>query len=134
MAYPIVHTFPITIPAGTPKATPLVTSTVFNPSIVDRIEWRFPNGCNGQVGIQIGARNVAVIPTDASQFFVRSGDSQGFDLTHMHDSGDWTVIGYNTGAFNHIVYVTFRVHRMQPEEPIPGYLMSDVVEALRGGY
>lgn len=134
MPFPILHTFAVTIPAGTLSTAPLVTPTVFNTGIVDRIEWRFPGGCNGQVGIQIGARTVPVLPGAKTQFFIRSGDSQGFDLEDLPNTGDWSVIGYNTGVFAHTVQVVFRVHRIQPPEPIPGYLMSDLVDTLRGEY
>jgi hypothetical protein len=133
MPFPILHTFSVTIPAGTPSVTPLVTPTVFNTNAVDRIEWRFPGGCNGQVGIQIGARSVPVLPGNRNQFFIRSGDSQGFDLTDLPNTGDWSVIGYNTGSFDHTIQVTFRVHRIEPEPTVPGYLTADLVSVLQGG-
>lgn len=104
-----VRVFDITIPAGTAKATPLVTLTQFPQSIVERIEWLFPAGCQGVVGIQIGARSVPVLPDNPAQFFTRSGDSSGYDVADMHDTGDWSVIGYNTGSFPHTVHVTFRM-------------------------
>lgn len=134
MAFPILHPFSITIPPGTLSTAPLVTPTQFNAGIVDRIEWRFPGGCNGQVGIQIGARKVPVLPGADSQFFIRSGDSQGFDLEDLPNTGDWSVIGYNTGTFPHTVQVVFRVHRIQPVEPIPFYIAPDPIDALKGGY
>lgn len=131
---PILHTFAVTIPPGTPSNVPLVTPTVFNTSIVDRIEWRFPGGCNGQVGIQIGSRNVPILPGLKTQFFIRSGDSQGFDLEDLPNTGDWSVLGFNTGVFPHTVQVIFRVHRIQPPEPTPGYLVADFVDTLTGVY
>lgn len=134
MAPPIIHTFAVTIPAGTLSTAPLVTPTVFNPLIIDRIEWRFPGGCNGQVGIQLGARKEGVLPNGHQTYFTRSGDTQGYDLSDMHDSGDWSVIGFNTGVFPHTIQVVFRGHRMEPDEPIPGYLVADLVGTLRGGY
>lgn len=111
MPVTIVHPFQVTIPAGTLVAAPLVTLTQFPPNVVRRVEWRFPAGCNGRVGIQIGARAVPIIPGDRTQFFVRSGDSQGIDLEDLHTTGDWSVIGYNLGAFPHTILVTFHCHR-----------------------
>jgi hypothetical protein len=116
MAFPIFHPFDVTIAAGTPKNAPVTTLTQFNAGIVDRIDWLFPDGCNGLVGIQIGARNVPVIPGQAGRFFIRSGDSSGYDLEDLPNTGDWSVIGYNTGAFDHIVHVTFRIRRI-PSPP-----------------
>jgi hypothetical protein len=133
VAFTIINPFAVTIPAGTPKAAPLVTVTRFNQNVVERIEWVFPDGCNGQVGIQIGARATPVLPGDVNQFFVRSGAAQGFDLEDMHNTGDWSVIGYNTGVFPHTILVTFVAHRIITPEPIPAYLAADAIELLRGG-
>lgn len=114
MAFTVFHSFDVTIPAGTPKAAPVSVATIFPPNVVDSVEWVFPDGCNGQVGIQIGARTVTVIPADRTQFFVRSGSSTAYDLEDMPTNGDWSVIGYNTGTFPHTIRVTFRAHRMAP--------------------
>lgn len=113
MSQTLLRIFDVTIPAGTVKASPLVILTQFEPNIVERIDWLFPDGCQGQVGIQIGARAVPVIPEQPGQFIVRSGDSSGYDLADMHITGDWSVIGYNTGSFAHTIHVTYRVRRNQ---------------------
>lgn len=132
MAFTIVHPFQVTIPANTPKSAPLVTSTAFQPNVVERIDWLFPSGCNGMVGIQIGARSVPVIPGTMDQWFVRSGDSQGIDLEDMHTTGDWSVIGYNLGAFPHTILVTFKVHRIPPKNN-DRFLVGDVAAILALG-
>lgn len=111
MALTMVRAFDVTIPAGTLKANPLVTLTQFEANVVERIDWLFPDGCQGTVGIQIGARATPVIPDQPGQFIVRSGDSAGYDLADMHTTGDWSVIGYNTGVFPHTIRVTYRVRR-----------------------
>lgn len=132
MPLTIVHPFSVTIPAGTPIAAPLVTATQFAPNVVERVEWRFPQGCNGQVGIQIGARSVPVLPGDRTQFFVRSGDSQGIDLEDMHTTGDWSVIGYNLGAFPHTILVTFKMHRkVKPQRDL--FILGDAAAILSLG-
>ena len=115
MARTLEYHFDVTIPAGTLKASPLVTPTQIEPNVVDRISWLFPEGCQGVVGIQIGARSVQVLPSGAGQFYVRSGDSSGVDLQDMHDTGDWSVIGYNTGNFPHTVHISIRAHRRADE-------------------
>lgn len=129
MAPTFVYPFPVLIPAGTTQATPLVTPTQFDPRTVERIEWVFPAGCNGQVGIQIGARSVPVIPSLRSQWLTRSGDTTGIDVTGMHETGDWSVIGYNLGAFAHTVQVTFiarALTRVVAEvAPLDPWLLSD---------
>lgn len=123
----ITKTFQVTIPAGTAKATPVTLPTTFEPNIVDSIEWTFPHGCNGKVGIQIGARSVPVLPGDRAQFYTTSGDTHAIGLDGHHDSGDWSVIGYNTGQFNHTVQVVFVVHRIEPlPEPEVTWLDSEL--------
>lgn len=117
MPFPVFNTFDVTIPAGTPVAAPLVTSTAFNPMTVDRIEWLFPPGCNGVVGIKVGARSVQVLPGTAGAWIIRSGDSSGHNLADLPDMGDWSIIGYNTGSFPHTIHVVFICHVYTPSAP-----------------
>lgn len=114
MPLTLVRVFDVTIPAGTLKAAPLVTLTQFEPNVVERIDWLFPDGCQGTVGIQIGARATPILPDMPGQYIIRSGDSSGYDLSGVHTTGDWSVIGYNTGQFPHTIHVTYRVRRYEP--------------------
>jgi hypothetical protein len=124
MTATLVYQFPVTIPAGTTQAVPLVTATTFEPNVVEHIAWLFPAGCNGLVGIRIGARNVPVLPSGRANWFTRSGDSNDLAVTDMPVTGDWSVIGYNTGVFPHTVHVTFTVRRKEPERE-PFTLITD---------
>jgi hypothetical protein len=118
MPYTLVKAFDVTIPPGTAANAPLVTLTQFEANTVTRIDWLFPDGCNGQVGIAIGSRAVPVIPGTTGSYFIRSGDSGGYDLSDMHTTGDWSVIGYNTGQYPHTIHVSFTVHRtVKPVKP-----------------
>ena len=132
MTPPLVYTFDVTVPAGTPAAAPLVTLTQFEPNIVESVSWLFPDGCNGLVGMQIGARSVAVIPHGPEMWFIRSGDSQGFDLSGMPDGGDWSVIAYNLGAYSHTIHVAFKVTRKRRKQPPPLLIASAPVLMYRG--
>jgi len=113
MPYTLPWHFDVTIPAGTAKASPLVTLCQFEQGEVERIEWVFPPGCQGQVGIQIGARAVPIYPRPSTAFIIRSGGTGGHAVTEAPNTGDWSVIGYNTGAFNHTLQVTFFTHRIE---------------------
>lgn len=118
MSRTLVHQFAVKIPAGTTEAAPLVTSTVFPPNRVESVRWLFPGGCNGLVGIQIGARSVPVLPHTRGTWFINSGAAHGISVRDLHVTGDWSVIGYNTGAHDHTVHVTFVVYREErPAEP-----------------
>ena len=115
MAKTLAWHFDVTIPAGTAKASPLVTLCQFEQGDVDRIEWVFPPGCQGQVGIQIGARSVPIYPKPSTAFVIRSGALGGHAIEDAHNTGDWSVIGYNTGVFPHTIQVTFFSHRIEPQ-------------------
>ena len=130
MTMTLVRHFNVSIPPGTPTASPLVTLTQFLPATVERIEWLFPAGCAGLVGIQIGARAVVIIPHNTSQFITRTGDSAGVDLDGAHDTGDWSVIGYNTGTFPHTIHVTFHTHPLTAPDTSPFIL--DYVDPILG--
>lgn len=132
MARTLTFHFDILIPAGTAKTTPLVTPTQFTQSIVDRIEWLFPPGCQGQVGIQIGSRAVPIIPQQPTAFILRSGDSAYYDLQDMHDTGDWSVIGFNTGTHPHTIQVTFFTRKREVVPELDA-LIPDSDQLLRLG-
>lgn len=132
MPLTLVRVFDVTIPAGTPIATPLVTPTVFAPNKVLSILWRFPSGCNGQVGIAIGARTVPVLPDIPGKYLVHNGDTVGYDVEDFPTTGDWSVIGYNLGAFPHTVHVEFKVHRnVRAERDL--FILGDAASILALG-
>lgn len=107
--------FPVTIPAGTAIATPITFTTNFHQRRVDAIKWVVPPGALGVVGFYIGMRGVQVFPSSTGTWFIRSGSSGGVSTDNLPTSGDWSVTGYNTGAFPHTVYVTFEVSLIEHE-------------------
>lgn len=129
MATTQVFQFAVTIPAGTPQASPLVTLTQFEPNIVDRVRFVFPHGCNGLVGIRIGARGVPILPLGGVTWFTTSGLEHVLDVQDMHETGDWSVIGYNTGVNPHTVQVAYHVQRKPPKRDqqllLPDYYISN---------
>jgi hypothetical protein len=112
-----VREFAVTIPAGTPKATPVTINTRFEPLAVDKIDIRVPPGPLGQMGFQIASSRQQVIPWNAGAFVVANDDSLSFPSTSYPNSGDWQVIGYNTGAFDHTIYVTFFLSLVPADAP-----------------
>lgn len=99
--------FAVTIPAGTPKATPVVINTRFEPFTVTQINIRIPPGPLGQMGFQIASSRVQVIPWATGQFIVANDEPLSYPVTDAPNSGDWQVIGYNTGVFDHTIQVEF---------------------------
>lgn len=122
--------FQVTLAAGIIPAAPLVTTCQLPQCVVEHISWLFPSGCNGLVGIQIGTRKVPILPYDVTQFMVDSGGSSSTDVTDMHETGDWSVIGYNLGSVPHTVSVTFKYHIPRPPEK--QYFILDDIAGLIG--
>lgn len=134
MSITLLHSRAVTIPAGTPVATPTETGTSFPPGLVESIHWRFPGGCNGQVGIKFASSHVPIFPASITEWLVSSGDASGYDVDDFPDSGDFSLLGYNLGAFPHTIQLRYRVRRREPPDQIPGYLVADAVTTLRGDY
>lgn len=118
MASDEIYEFTVQTPAGTTQANPLVTPTVFPSRIVERIRWRVPAGALGVMGWRISMRTVPVIPRNAGGWIVAHATSGEWDLRNQPDTGDWSVTTYNTGSFQHALYLTFMCKVIEPPQPI----------------
>lgn len=108
MALEVQH-FTATVPAGTPLAAPVTVAIAMPVRTVTRIDWRVPNGPMGVFGWQIAMGGVKVFPSGGDKY-VTANDEHGSWIVHgAPDSGAWQVIGYNTGANPHSVYLAFHV-------------------------
>ena len=103
------YDFQFKIPAGTAQSSPATMDLAMPPRTVRRIEWVVPSGPNGLMGFQIGAAGVAIIPRNAGGWIVANGADSGINLEVPVDSGAWQAFGYNTGAYDHTVYIRFQV-------------------------
>lgn len=104
--------FPCTFPALTPVASPVTVQCQLGVCTVDRIRWRMPPGPNGTVGFYIASSLNQVIPATTGQvpnWIIANNEWDVIELDDLPDSGDWQVVGYNTGAKAHTLQVTFSV-------------------------
>lgn len=108
--------FPAAIPAGTPKAAPVIVPATMPVRKISRIHWMVPPGPSGQAGWQIRMDGVSVIPVNGSQWIVHDGDSTTSELANLPDSGAWQIAGYNTGTFPHSIFVTFYAEIVRSDE------------------
>lgn len=108
MADEIQH-FTATIPAGTPKATPVTVTITMPPRIVRSVDWRVPSGPKGVFGWLLAMGGVPVQPQPPGTYIVAHNETGTWNLAGQPDSGTWQVIGYNTGANPHSVYLAFHV-------------------------
>lgn len=102
-----VRRFAVTVPAGTPIAAPAVFDLSFPPREVAQISVRIPRGVNGVVGLWIGAAGTQVIPQVRGTWITGDDDRLDYPTANLHNSGSWQMTAYNTGAYPHLIGVTF---------------------------
>jgi hypothetical protein len=106
MALEVQH-FTATVPAGTPIATPVTVAITMPARVVRQIDWRVPAGPMGVFGWQLAMGGVKVFPVMGDTWVLANDERGTWLVDDAPDSGSWQVIGYNTGAHAHSVYVAF---------------------------
>lgn len=104
-----VYDFAVTIPAGTAKSAGFSAKMAMPVRTVELIEVRVPPGPRGEMGLGIGASGTIVLPQGGTTYFVMDDQFRSFALENAITSGAWVAFGYNTGRFDHTVYITFHV-------------------------
>lgn len=97
--------FACTIPKGTAKASPTTIGMDTSPRILLEAEFLVPPGPNGLVGFQLGMAGQQLIPYNAGAFIVANDEVIRWPIEGAPTSGAWQLIGYNTGSFDHTIYV-----------------------------
>lgn len=119
-----IREFAVRVPAGTGKAAPLVTDVGFPERIVTGVGWRVPPGPSGLMGWALTSAGAPVIPIQPGTYIVTDNQSGTWELGGYLDSGNWQVTAYNTGTYDHTVYLTFELDlpgaAMAPVPPPPG--------------
>lgn len=104
-----IREFAVTVPAGTAKATPLVTNISFPEREVIAVSYRVPPGPSGLMGWALTSAGTPVIPIQPGTYIVTNDQSATWELEGYLDSGNWQVTAYNTGLYPHTVYLTFQL-------------------------
>lgn len=104
-----VQAFIATVPAGTPKAAPTTITLDVMPGVIDVIKWRVPPGPRGNLGWVLSMGGVQVIPENSPTYIIADNDTDSVAISGLPDSGAWQLVGYNTGTFDHSVYLDFHV-------------------------
>lgn len=125
-----IRTAQVTIPANTAQAAPMVTATPFPSRIVSWIEVIFPPGPRGNVGIALTMNGDAVIPLVAGTWLVADNDKTHWDVAGYPDSGAWQLTAYNTGQYDHTIYLRWGLDYLPEQAPPP--TMPIPVTALNG--
>lgn len=96
-----------TIPASTAKATPFTVALTIGSNVVNKIRWRVPPGPRGNLGWYLSMGGVQVLPDDKGAFVVADDEYDDWEIEGLPDSGAWQLTGYNTGTYDHTVYLYF---------------------------
>lgn len=102
-----IREFAVLVPAGTVKSSPLVTDISFPEREVIAVSYRVPPGPSGVMGWALTSAGTPVIPIQPNTFIVTDNQAATWDLEGYLDSGNWQVTAYNTGLYDHTVYLTF---------------------------
>lgn len=108
-----IFSFAPVVPAGTAIATPFSAPLLMPTVIVVSIGILVPPGPRGTMGFAIGASGNAVIPAAPGTWFVVDDYADEWPLENQISSGAWEFFGYNTGQFDHTVYLRFMVNLPQ---------------------
>jgi hypothetical protein len=111
-----IYSFAVTVPAGTAKLTPVTVPITTPVRTVTEIEVVIPPGPAGQMGFMVAMSGVPVIPYNSGEWIIGDDDKINWPLDDFPDSGDWSVVAYNTGVYDHTVY--FRLLTEIPVDPI----------------
>lgn len=106
MATEVKH-YTVTIPAGTAIAAPVTVPIAFSPRKVTSVDWRVPHGPMGVFGWHLAMGGVQVLPTSGDTWVIADNEHGTWLTDDLPTSGAWQVIGYNTGANPHSVYLAF---------------------------
>ena len=122
-----VRSFQVTIPHGTPESAPYVQDIYFPPREVVAVSWRVPPGPSGLMGWRLTMNDgIPVIPYGGG-WIIADDQYNTWPLTSLPDSGYWEVTGYNTGSYDHSVYLDFQL------ELIAQAVATPVLTTVPGG-
>lgn len=111
----LVFEFAPLTPLGTPEATPVSQALTLPNYEVQLIRWRVPPGPQGNLGWQLLYSNAIVLPQNGG-WIVADNEYATWEIDELPTAGDWYFNAYNTGSYDHTVYLTFLVNPLTASE------------------
>lgn len=121
-----VRAFDVTIPAGTTADAPYTTEFAMPTRTVIAINVRVPPGPSGTMGFAVDCSGTPIIPLAGTDWITTDNEVIDWPLTDYIDSGAWGLRGYNTGSYDHTVYLRFLLNP-------PGTTASALPEMIDNG-
>ena len=105
----------VTVPHGTAKASPQVTTWSLGNVLLYRLAVRVPAGHAGLTGISVIYNGVAILPFgQPPDFIVTTGETLGQDFNEEEVSAPLTIQTYNTDIFDHSFYLRADINAYLP--------------------
>ena len=114
----LVYEFTPTTPNGTAEDSPYSTDLTLPAYEVQLIRWRVPPGPQGNLGWQLWYSNAVVLPQNGG-WIIADNEYATWELDELPTAGDWQFYGYNTGTYDHTVYLTFLVNPLGSTLALP---------------
>lgn len=102
-----VHGFSVTLPPGSAPATAVSYPLNLPTLVVDAIRIRVPPGPSGQVGFAIEVGGQQIIPYQQGTWIIADNEVIEWTLENYPDSGQWSLLAYNQGAYPHTLQLEF---------------------------
>jgi hypothetical protein len=111
----LVLQFEPTVPSGTAQATPYSAPLTTPQYEVQLIRWRVPPGPQGNMGWQLLYSGSIVFPQNGL-WIIADNEYATWELDELPTGGSWQFQGYNTGTYDHTVYLTFLMNPLTQAE------------------
>ena len=102
-----IRSFEVTIPAATSADAPVTAALDMPPRVVTGLHIVVPPGPSGNVGFYVAAAGQNIIPINPGEWIITDNEVIDWPLSGYHDSGSWSITAYNTGTYDHALYVRF---------------------------
>jgi hypothetical protein len=95
----------ITIAAGVLSSAPQTFPLVWREGYPEFIEFRWPPGPSGLVGLQLLHSDRVIIPKRANTFLVTDDEVVAWPLEGFAYNATFAIRGYNTGVYPHTIQI-----------------------------
>ncbi len=113
-----IRAFSITVQPGTSPSAPTEFDISFPPRDVEQVEFIFPPGPMGAVGVSLGSAGQAVIPFNSGAWIIDDNAKISYPVIGAFDSGAWQAFAYNLGNFPHTIQIRFLLSIIDPNAAV----------------
>jgi len=104
-----LYAYTLTVPAGTLNTSPATLSIPLPALPLDVFRVRVPPGPHGNVGFQIWYGGGQVFPFKSGSWMIADDAVLEVPPEDNLDSGSWQIRAYNSGVYDHTLYVEIEV-------------------------